>query len=138
MARECLCGDMGLSIRAGLMATALAAARRTIWVAPKRVRRLLRAPTKIGRGPWFAIPRTLSKAVSARASDGKDDQHAQGVAIAGHGRGSRIALFGSSAGESRIPGAAPGANVPLSFPPAGVSWSPARLFGPIPDESNAA
>jgi hypothetical protein len=33
-----MCGDMGFLAKSGLMATALAAARRTMWVAPKRVR----------------------------------------------------------------------------------------------------
>lgn len=60
MARECrkMGGDMGLSLRTGLMAAALAAARRTIWVAPKRVRRSLRTPTKIGRGSRFHVRST--------------------------------------------------------------------------------
>ncbi len=69
MASECrkMCGDIGLWAKAGLMVTAWAAARRTIWVAPKRVRRSWRAPIKIGRGSWFAIPCSANKAVSALA-----------------------------------------------------------------------
>jgi hypothetical protein len=43
MASECrkTCGDMGLPSKVGLVDTAWAAARRTMCVAPKRVRRSL-------------------------------------------------------------------------------------------------
>ena len=56
MASECrkMCGDMGLPSKLGLADTAWAAARRTMCVAPKRVRRSLRAPTKTGSGLMMA------------------------------------------------------------------------------------
>ncbi len=65
--RRKMCGDIGFWAKTGLMVTAWATARRTMWVAPKRVRRSLRAPTNIGRGSWFAIPCSPNKAASARA-----------------------------------------------------------------------
>lgn len=64
-----MCGDMGFWAKVGLMVTAWATARRTIWVAPKRVRRSLRAPMNIGRGSWFATTATAAEEEVVPASE---------------------------------------------------------------------
>ena len=69
MARECrkMCGDMGLPSKLGLMDTAWAAARRTMCVAPKRVRRSLCTPDEdLASAHDGPTPRSLNKAVSDR------------------------------------------------------------------------